>query len=79
MNLNKSNSNSCGHISSLCTCAVPAPDLCAQPAAALTHYTLTQAEGKVVPLNRASFRQDLNSLVTDELLMSYTTKNILKY
>lgn len=28
------------------------------------HYARTQAEEKVVPTNRVSFRQDLNSLVT---------------
>ena len=29
-----------------------------------TYYSLTQAEEKVVPTNRVSFRQDLSSLVT---------------
>lgn len=35
-----------------------------QCVAALMHHTLTQAEEKIVPMNRISFRQDLSWLVT---------------
>ena len=53
--------------------------LAQQRAAALTLYALTQAEGKVVPTNRLSFRQDPNSLVTFHCLNDIYYLKWLKY
>lgn len=58
-----------GSTRNICLAQAAASDT-AQCAAVLAHDNLTQAEEKVVPINRLSFRPDVNHFVTFHLLLS---------